>query len=393
MRAISTKERRARLAARHHLARPATDLEVVAGDLVGLHSSDPTTVYLAARARVGGLAHADVDDALYERRSLLRMVGMRRTLFVVPIELAGSVDAACTKSLVAGERTRLIRMLEGQGVARDGADWLDDVASRTLAAIDARGEASAAELTKDVPELGRKLRFGEGRSWATEVGVSTRVLFLLATEARIVRARPLGTWVSGQYRWARTSHWLGRGLPVMRPEVAAAQVLSGWLRTFGPGTMTDLRWWTGWPQRDVKATLAAVGAVEVALEEGTGYVLPDDVDPPPRSRRRWVALLPGLDPTTMGWKERDWYLGTHAADLFDRNGNAGPTVWADGHVVGGWGQRADGAVAVRLLEEVEPTTRRAIDAEVRRLTTWLDGVRVSPRFPTPIDRAIATEAP
>lgn len=393
MRAIGTEERRARLAARHHLARPATDLDVVAGDLVGLHSSDPTTVYLAARARVGRLVRADVDDALYDRRSLLRMVGMRRTLFVLPVELAGAVDAACTKALVAGERARLIRMLEDQRVARNGAGWLDDVASRTLAAIDARGEASAAELTKDVPELGRKLRFGEGRSWATEVGVSTRVLFLLATEARIVRARPLGTWVSGQYRWARTSHWLGRGLPVMLPEVAAEQVLSGWLRTFGPGTMTDLRWWTGWPQRDVKATLAAIGAVEVALEEGTGYVLPDDVDPPPRSRRRWVALLPSLDPTTMGWKERDWYLGAHAADLFDRNGNAGPTVWADGHVVGGWGQRADGTVAVRLLEQVEPTIQRAIDAEVRRLTRWLDGVRVSPRFPTPVDRAIAAEAP
>ena len=38
--------------------------------------------------------------------------------------------------------------------------------------------------------------------------------------------------------------------------------------------------------------------------------------------------------TFMGWKERDWFLGEHAEPLFDRNGNAGPTVWRDGRVVG-----------------------------------------------------------
>ena len=36
-----------------------------------------------------------------------------------------------------------------------------------------------------------------------------------------------------------------------------------------------------------------------------------------------LALLPVLDPTVMGWKERDFYLGGHGPALFDRNGNAG----------------------------------------------------------------------
>jgi hypothetical protein len=128
------------------------------------------------------------------------------------------------------------------------------------------------------------------------MGVSTRVLFLLATEGRIVRARPLGSWTSGQYRWARTETWLGSPLPKVGHAGACADLLHRWLRAFGPGTTTDIRWWTGWTAAVATKTLAAVGAVEVALEDGaTGFVLPDDLDPVDDTRS-WVALSrPGRD--------------------------------------------------------------------------------------------------
>ena len=72
----------------------------------------------------------------------------------------------------------------------------------------------------------------------------------------------------------------------------------------------------------------------------------------------WVAVLPGLDPTTMGWKERGWYLPEAAADAFDRMGNAGPTLWVDGRVVGAWAQTADGELRTHLFEPL-PTARAA----------------------------------
>jgi hypothetical protein len=130
-----------------------------------------------------------------------------------------------------------------------------------------------------------------------------------------------------------------------------------------------------------------VGAVEVELDEGVGYVLEDDrhTDPPPE----WAALLPGLDPTTMGWKERGWYLGDYTNALFDRNGNAGPTVWSNGRVVGGWAQQPDGRVVLELLEPVNGKARAMIDAKATELTEWLDGVVVTPRFRTPLEKRLA----
>jgi len=59
MRKFPAEERRARLARRHHLApgnRAATATQV-ARDLVGLHSTDPATVFVSAWAR---MKNADV---------------------------------------------------------------------------------------------------------------------------------------------------------------------------------------------------------------------------------------------------------------------------------------------------------------------------------------------
>jgi hypothetical protein len=259
--------------------------------------------------------------------------------------------------------------------------------AKTLVALEARGEASARELTAEVPELANKLRFGEGKTWGASVGVSTRVLFLLATQGRIVRTRPLGTWASGQYRWATVEGWLGGPLPTIDHDEACAQVLRRWLTAFGPGTTTDIRWWTGWTARLTASTLSAIGAITVRLGKERGWVLPDDAEAV-SSLERWVAFLPGLDPTVMGWKERAWYLGRHETDLFDINGNGGPTIWADGRVIGAWGQTEAGEIRIRLHARADANTRSLIEAERERLRAWFGDVRIRTRFGTALERSL-----
>lgn len=382
MQTIGTEERRRRIGARHYLFRPAKTIDEVAGTLVGLHSSDPITVYLSARARVDGLSVDDVERALYQERSLIRMLGMRRTLFVVPPALAPHLRSACGQRYVAAERRRLVGYIEDQLVDGDGSAWLDEVITRTMAALDRRGQATARELVADVPELGSKLYFGQGT-----FGISTRVLFFLATDLRIVRGRPRGTWKSSQYQWAPFEGWTSARLPEVEQGEAERRLAELWLRAYGPGTLTDLKWWTGWTVARTRAALNALGAVEVSLEDGVGYVLADDVEETGEVGE-WATLLPSLDSTVMGWKERDWYLNGHQEQLFDNNGNAGPTVWSNGRIVGGWGQAPDGRVKYELLEPVKASARRRIEAEAERLTAWLDGTVVRTRFPTPLEKRL-----
>lgn len=386
---IDVVARRARLAIRQHLGpgAAAASVEDAAGDIAGLHATDPLTVYLAAWARVPGISPADVGAALYDRRSLVRLVGMRRTMFAVPIELAGIIASACTASITKGERPRFERMLREAGVTDDPRPWIEGVEAETVAVLERLGEATAAELTREVPGLREQMPFGVGREWAGTVGVSTRLLFLLAAEGRIIRGRPKGTIASSLYRWVPMDRWVPGGLPAHPVEVAQAELVRRYLRAFGPARLEDVRWWTGWTVAEVRRALAAIGAVEVDLGDGaTGLVTADDAasagDPEPGA---WVALLPSLDPTVMGWKVRDWYLGEHAARLFDRNGNAGPTIWVDGRVVGGWAQGRDGEVVTRLLEDVGREAARGIDARASELREWLGPIRFVPRFRTPLE--------
>jgi hypothetical protein len=390
VRRIPADERRARLQRRHFLSAggAARSVEELAGGLVGLHATDPATVFLSARARLEDPSVEAVERSLYEDRSVLRMIGMRRTMFVLPLDLAGVVHAACTTTIAAAQRRRYAKVMEEAGIADDGEAWLDEVGREALRALEARDGAYAVELSAEVPRLREKVAFGEGRKWAGSQSMTTWVLFLLAAEGLVVRSRPRGTWNGSQWRWVPTGSWLGSPLPQLDPAAARVELVRRWLGAFGPATLADLRWWTGLPARDVGAALASVGPVEVELDGGPGLVLPGDEDPvtaPPPS----AALLPALDPTTMGWKEREWYLGSHAPLLFDRNGNAGPTVWWGGRVVGGWTQRRDGELAHRLLEDVGADARAAIDGEVERLRAWLGDVRVTPRFATPLQQELA----
>lgn len=391
MQTIDSEERRRRIGARHHLATEARigDPVAVATDLVGIHATDPASVYLGLRARVPGIDHDGVARVLYDDRSLVKVLGMRRTMFAVPVAHAGVIHAAVTNDLGRTERKRTMGLLEGAGITSDPERWLAAVEAETIAVLEELGEATAAELTKRVPGLREQIPFGAGKTWQGTVGVSTRLLFLLATEGRIIRGRPRGTWLSSMYRWVPMDRWIEGGLEPWPAERARVELVRLWLRAFGPGTQRDVQWWTGWTVARTKEALAGAGAEPVTLDGGaTGYVLPGDTERTPEPAP-WVAFLPALDTTIMAWKERAFALGDHEKDLFDTIGNAGPTIWVDGRAVGLWAQRSSGEVGYELLEDVGRERVRMLDAEAAALTTWLGSDRVFPRFPNPRFKALS----
>ncbi|WP_406060351.1 winged helix DNA-binding domain-containing protein [Streptomyces sp. NBC_01077] len=412
-RTIDAAERRARLGVRHRLAGGARagSAEEVAGSLVALHGTDPASVFLAVGARLTGKVRpvADVERALYEDRSLVRMHGMRHTLFAFPSALAPAVQASTTDPAAVRERATLIRHLAA-GSAFD-AEWLAETERLVLAELAVRGEATGSELGEAVPALRSTYVYGKGTRQEGVQSVASRVLRVLGMEGRIVRGRPQGTWTSSRFRWTPgatdsasddsphassdiSAHSSPRpsSHPAPDPAEARAELIRRWLGACGPATEADLKWWTAWKVTDVRAALATVGALPVTLDEGVGFVLPDDLDPVTDREPEpepWAALLPALDPTPMGWQSRDWYLDPeHRAALYDRSGNIGPTVWWNGRIVGGWAQRPDGEIVHRLLTDVGSVAARAIGAETERLAGWVGDVRVTPRFRTPLEREL-----
>ncbi|MFE2548745.1 winged helix DNA-binding domain-containing protein [Streptomyces sp. NPDC059355] len=382
---VTTAERRHRLGRRHRLA-PSAHVSTVAeaaDAVVALHATDAATLFLSARARLAEGGPEVVEQALYEDVSLVRLLSMRRTLFAVSGELAPYVDSSTARGIAVKERRTLLKHLDEDGQGLD-AEWLAGAETAALDVLDAQGPCTGSQLSAAVPALRRKITVGRGKKYEAETGVATRVIRLLAADGRIRRDRPRGSWTSSQFRWVHTETW-----PAVPAAEARAEIARRWLRAYGPATEADLKWWTGWTLTDVRKALALVGPDQVRLEDATiALVGPGDTVPEP-APEPWAALLPGLDPSAMGWADRGFHLDpAHRPALFDYAGNIGPTVWWNGEIVGGWAQRADGEIVWRLLGDRGRAAEDAVAAEAARLAGWVGEARITPRFRTPLEREL-----
>ncbi len=391
MRAVTDDERRARLGVRHSLAdgHGAADVVEAARSVVALHGTDPASTFLSALARTPGSAPDDLARALYDDRDLVRVLAFRRTVFAVPIEFAPACLAGAADTVARTERRTFHKLLVDSGVTDDPEPWLLRAEAAALTVIRAKDHVTSADLAAADPILTTRLELAPGTKYATSQGVGSRLLNLLSAQGHVVRARPKGGWTSTQFRWAAVERWAPELTVRVEPSDATAQIARAWLGAYGPAAPDDLQWWTGWTKARMREALSAVDTVEVAMHHGPGLMLADDAEPVP-APAPWVALLPALDPSAMGWKHRDFCLGPHRELLYDANGNAGPTVWADGRIVGGWAQRDDGEVVVRRLDDVGSEASARIDERAAELTAMLGEIRLKARARgwTPVEREL-----
>ena len=360
------------------MPRTRTDnLPQIADDLVALHSSDPVSVFLSAMARMVHPSVEAVDRALYTDRSLIRHHGMRRTLWVATPPVVRLIHAAATRDLLNTERRRTGQLLAASGVA-DPELWLAEAEGQVLADLREHGPSTAREIGQRSEALRQRLHLAPGKAYAAVQSAHTRVLSILGFAGQMLRGRP-SSWINGAYRYVDAESWLPGGLGDLEPQAAAAELAGRWLQRFGPATTADLQWWMGWTMKRTKQALADCGAAEAELDSGPAWLARDD--PPLAPVEPWVAALPGLDPTIMGWKRRDWYLPETSKEVFDGAGNGGPSLWVDGRVVGAWAQTRDGTIHTHYFERVAAARRREIDQRIEELKSWIGDTRFTVRFP------------
>ena len=322
VRLFTVDERRARLARRHFLGDRAESIGDVTADLVGLHATDPATPYLSLWARLPGFTVADLDAELYKRRSLVKHLAMRRTLWMVRAEDLRLIQSGASDRVADNERRRLAADAQKAGITADGEKWLDTAGAAVLRHLAEHGDASAKELRAALPELAGRYDYAPGKRWGGETPLAPRVLTVLSVRGDIVRGPNDGSWTVSRPRWVPMVDWLGAAVDAEQPEVSRAELVRRWLRAFGPATVTDIKWWFGNTLTWARSALHDIDAVEVDLDGVPGFALPDDLEVEPDAEP-WAALLPGLDVTTMGWYDRDWYVGEHRSQCSTPTAMAG----------------------------------------------------------------------
>ena len=396
LRTVTERQRRRLIWRRHHLAGDAAGPEEAVRAVLALHATDPASVYLSVLARSSTTSLGEVAVAMYERRSLVRWLAMRRTLFLVPFDDVPLIQASASNGVAANLRTRLLNQLERNGteppIQGDVATWVDSVAQRVEHALQRRGTATGAQLGEDEPAL-RTTILARAPSDRPQK-LTTSLLTMLSAQGRIVRSTPTGAWTSRHHTWGHAERWWPGGLPTLDTDHAQRELARRWLARFGPATVEDLQWWTGWNKTAVRRALARLPVEEVDLHGMPGIDLhhdasheldepgEDDADP------LGAALLPALDATAMGWKHRAWYLALDPTAIFDRAGNIGPSVWWDGEIIGSWAVTATGEIRTARLVDRGTQAADAIASAAASLQHRLDGAVVTPSARTPLERSL-----
>lgn len=388
MRSVTLQERRAGLIARHHLAGDAPTPEAVVAALVALHATDPATVYLSVLARSSATSITDVAASMYDRRILVRWMAMRRTLFVLDRDDVPLVQAAVSTPLAATLRRRLISLIDRNGidppVEQDLEAWLAAIEAQIEQAVTRRGAATGAELRAEVPALGATIP-ARTRSEAAQ-GLTSPLLTVMSTEGRLVRGAPVGAWTTRGHRLEPVARWWPDGLPERGTAEAQAALARRWLERYGPATVEDLAWWTGWNKTVTRQALSTLDAEEVDLHGRPGIDLPDREAP--AVAKPVATLLPALDPTPMGWKHRDWFAAIDPAPLYDAAGNIGPTIWWHGELIGGWASTPTG-IRTRILTDRGRAAAGAVQTAAERLQDRIGEVVVTPAARTPLERELS----
>lgn len=359
------------------------DVETATRAMTVLHATEPATVHLALFARVAGTTSDDVDDALYGRRTLVKQLAMRRTLFVFPRDLLPAAWGSASARVATQQLGTISRDATKHGIAPDGEQWVEDACAAVLDRLADGSELSATQLRTEIPALAGHIQYKPEKKYGGTQHLAPRILTLLGARGLITRGANAAHWKVNKPMWTATASWLGETPERWTSADGYAELVRRWLWTFGPGTEEDLVWWLGATKAAVRQALADVDAVQVSLDrDRTGWVLADDQEPVP-DPGPWGALLPVLDPTTMGWRDRDFHLDpAHVPYLFDSNGNGGTTAWWNGRVVGCWVQDQDATVRVLLREDIGAEGVAILDAEAERLTGWLDGVVINTVYPS-----------
>jgi hypothetical protein len=378
-----------------------TDVVQVTRDIVALHATIATGPYLSLWARVPGFQRGMLPDALYERRSLARVLCMRTTLHVIPSDEAPLFLQAYGNQMdhrtPAEYRGELLLSRAGLCQEEEAGSLLAELQSQVLEALAKSGPSTVREISQAVPELEAEIRHSVGKPYEGEFSIGSRLIPGMCAQGLLIRARPRGSWRSNLYEYAALSEWLPDvDLDPVAPEEAQAWLVRRYLSAFGPATFEDIRWWTGFSKGMTEHALLPLKCelVEVVIEGlGETYLMMAEdaqrLDGNAPADTPYISFLPALDPYIMGYADRRRFLAPeHNAQVFDRAGNAMPTVWVNGQVVGAWGQRKNGEVVYGLFEEGNEEKQTLLKAEAQRLEEFLGGEYLPLRTHTAFARSL-----
>ena len=335
------------------------DIVQTVRDVYGLHATNATTPYLSLFARARNFTRDKLDEELYVKRTLGKIRCVRTTVHVLPRETI-PIAFAATKAIVEPNSEDFLRY-----TGAVTKNQYEEASRAILDILKGRG-MSTAQIKK---HLGTKLNVSP-------------IVNLMCDQGLLMRGRSDKGWKSNTHTYHVFSDYFPEmDLNAVDPAQARETTVKQYLASYGPVSVKDISWWSGFTLTEVRRILHSLARetteVEIPELKGTCQMLAIDKAALERlgpSEQPAVNILPALDPYLMGYKERERYLDCKYYEMvFDRSGNSTSTILVDGRIVGVWDFSEGPKPTVKLFtfHNLEKKVLRVVKSRARAMGRFI----------------------
>ena len=334
----------------------------VVSDICGVHAQVAASAELMLGLRVRGITREDVRHALWRRRTLVKTVGLRGTLHVLPAKEVPTWMAA-NRLRFDADRRRYVKL----GMDVPNLDRLVDAISEVVGPEPIDRSSLEGELESRVGKWATK----RNQAWAGNYPNWPLALGWAAALGRVC----YGPGESGRATFVSLADW--SGWREEDPREAGQFALKKFLRAYGPSTVAEFARWFALEQPFARRLFAgSPGLVEVEVEGGKRWMVAGDANEAASSHPNAVHLLPHFDVYVVGSHPRDQLIPRESPLAAMRLGTAAPfaVLLVGGRIGGVWERKPKGKkLQIRVAAHVplNRNQRRAVEAQAERVAEIL----------------------
>jgi hypothetical protein len=329
-------------------------------DIWGLHATNAGTPYLSLFNRTNNFSKDSLDREIIEKR-LVKIRCVRKTVHIIPRENV-SIAFSATKEAIQISSEKYYKYM---GITEN--EYLE-ISGAILKILVGKG-MNTSEIKKELN---------------TEINLSP-IINIMCDLGILVRGLPKGGWKSNAHTYFRMDEYLPDvNLNQYIQDEARKILVQQYLSSFGPVTVTDISWWTGFPKTEINGIVDILEGIDFLNIPGIGELLiySNDrnlLENENENTKPEINLLPNLDPYIMGYKERDRYLDKEYYNyIFDRSGNAVSTIINNGKIIGVWDFEEKPTPFVKIFVfEGYADISKEIEKKAREIGNFISGQNVN----------------
>jgi uncharacterized protein YcaQ len=348
---------------RHHFldSKPA-DAVTICRDICGAQAQVVSSAYQQLWTRNHAITRAEIEDALWTKRTLIKTSLMRQTLHIIPTDEFQLYIAAVKPCRLAGA----LRIMAKFGINREEADTLTELIMSALS----KGPLGRAAIHAAVrPKVSKRVHAWMERVWS--------ILRLPVAEGLIC----YGSGENKEINFIRVDRWLP-DITLKSITVVDAQcdLFRKYLSAYGPATAADFAHWAGISMAEAKQIppLLKSELAEVTAENKRCFLLAKDVSVLNKTAagKSCIRLLPSFDTYLLAHREKDHLLrAKHYKRVYRNQAWISPVVLIDGEIAGIWSYKLKSKkllVEIDLFSKLTRSTRAEIKIEAKRLADYFN---------------------